>query len=507
MGKASRNKRENLELRRAEAEKKQAEAKQKKKRGLWKKILGTVATVVIVLIIAGAVIYSNLVSGGFVQRHTIAVTSENYEVDNTIMSYHFYSQYQNFMSYAGSYASSFGLDTSKSLKSQVCSLLPNNQTWYTYFMDMAKEQVEFIVMFCEEAIDRGIELDDADYDTIKETISSLKSEARANNVSVSYYISSIFGSGVKEKDIRRALEMEMLANKCRQAIVAEYSYDEADFDKYIEENPTALLHYTYAQISLSTQDGMVEGDITADILAQFKPQFEAVTNKEEFDAVAFDYLRNYAYKDYEDTTDEDIQEEIDGFLKENVVYSDSAFAKWALEHEPNDIYTSMNEDGTALDAYILIEKPALQDYSSVNVRHVLLTSATYGSDDAAKAKAEELLAQWESGAKTAESFGELANEHSEDGAENGLYENVIKGEMVEAFENWLFEDGRAVGDTGIVKSDYGYHIMYMDGFGDPAWHKEADDKLKQAQYELDLAALKEKHEITVDDYALALLDV
>ena len=35
--------------------------------------------------------------------------------------------------------------------------------------------------------------------------------------------------------------------------------------------------------------------------------------------------------------------------------------------------------------------------------------------------------------------------------------------MVSEFDEWIFDKERKSGDTGIVKSDYGYHIMYYVG--------------------------------------------
>ena len=34
--------------------------------------------------------------------------------------------------------------------------------------------------------------------------------------------------------------------------------------------------------------------------------------------------------------------------------------------------------------------------------------------------------------------------------------------MVAAFEKWCF-DGHKTGDTGIVESEYGYHVMFYSG--------------------------------------------
>ena len=119
-----------------------------------------------------------------------------------------------------------------------------------------------------------------------------------------------------------------------------------------------------------------------------------------------------------------------------------------------------------------------------NVRHVLVkfqggktdsttgeTTYTVAEKEAAKAEAEKLLNDWKASiadekdaAKIEESFGELANKESDDQdgkvTNGGLYEDIYPGQMVEAFENWCFDKERKAGDTGIVETEYGYHIMF-----------------------------------------------
>ncbi len=480
-----------------------------KKTGAGKKFLiglGSVLAAVLVVLLA---MYGTLKPDGFFQRQTVSISSENHEIDNAVLSYYFFTQYQGFMNNVGSYASSFGLDSSKSLKTQKCQFLEDG-TWYDYFMNGAVDQAKTLLAFCEEATARGISLTDEDHDEIDLALDSLEAQAKQAGVSTSYYISAMYGKGVKEKDLRRAFEMEALASKCGMEIVEGYSFGEADFDKYVAENPNVLLHYSYIGTSLSTKDGMAEGDITTDMLKDFETRFKAAATQEEFETVLRDYLKNYAYKDDAEMTDEKIDAEIAGYLVEGAVYpaTETDFSKWAnsAEGAVNTVYTSMKEDGTALDVYLLLAKPALQEYKSVNVRHILLTSATYGSDDAAKAKAEELLAQWQAGEKTAESFAALAAEYTEDSAKDGLYENVLKGQMVDEFNDWIFAEGRAAADTGIVKTAYGYHVMYMDGFGDLAWHVEAENKLMDAQYTKDSDEIKARYAVTVDEAKIQKLD-
>lgn len=49
--------------------------------------------------------------------------------------------------------------------------------------------------------------------------------------------------------------------------------------------------------------------------------------------------------------------------------------------------------------------------------------------------------------------------------------------MVTPFNTWCF-DNRSVGDTAIVKTEYGYHVMYFDGATDTAvWQYTAEQSL------------------------------
>lgn len=79
-------------------------------------------------------------------------------------------------------------------------------------------------------------------------------------------------------------------------------------------------------------------------------------------------------------------------------------------------------------------------------------------------QAEAVYAQWQAGEATEESFAALATEHTTDpGSQStgGLYENVYEGQMVPAFNDWCFDAARQPGDTGIVETDYGHHVMYF----------------------------------------------
>ena len=58
--------------------------------------------------------------------------------------------------------------------------------------------------------------------------------------------------------------------------------------------------------------------------------------------------------------------------------------------------------------------------------------------------------------------------------------------MVEIFDAWIFEEGRKAGDYGLVKTEFGYHLMYYVG-GDQAWYlyarESSDGILSKACYD------------------------
>lgn len=114
----------------------------------------------------------------------------------------------------------------------------------------------------------------------------------------------------------------------------------------------------------------------------------------------------------------------------------------------------------------------------VDVRHILIMpeggtksedgkTTTYSDAEweACRVKAQAVYDEWLAGDKTPESFGKLANEKSQDQdgkvTNGGLYENVVKGQMVKEFNDWCFDSARNPGDHGLVKTQYGYHVMYF----------------------------------------------
>lgn len=147
----------------------------------------------------------------------------------------------------------------------------------------------------------------------------------------------------------------------------------------------------------------------------------------------------------------------------------------------------------------------------VDVRHILVMAeggttdeqgkTTYTDEEwaACEKKAQEVLDTWLAGDKTEESFAKLATEKTQDPGSQGtggLYERVYEGRMVQAFNDWCFDESRKAGDYGLVKTEYGYHVMYfVDRY--PQWSYVAEQDWIQTQTRQMMDDLVKEHPIQV----------
>jgi hypothetical protein len=121
--------------------------------------------------------------------------------------------------------------------------------------------------------------------------------------------------------------------------------------------------------------------------------------------------------------------------------------------------------------------------ATTDVRHLLVSFVDEGKDnkkdddgkviysqeekDAAKAKAEKLLKDWEAmeGGKTLENFKKLVHDNTDDTGSKetgGLYENISYDQnYVEPFLTWALDEKRTPEEVEIIETEYGFHIMYF----------------------------------------------
>lgn len=121
----------------------------------------------------------------------------------------------------------------------------------------------------------------------------------------------------------------------------------------------------------------------------------------------------------------------------------------------------------------------------VDIRHILIQpeggvadenddmTYTDAAWEACKAEAQTVLEQYLKD-PTEANLEALAEKYSDSGtaeSDGGLVENVYKGYLTDELDEWCFKEGRKAGDCELVKTKYGYHVVYFVA-AEAEWHRE-----------------------------------
>lgn len=146
------------------------------------------------------------------------------------------------------------------------------------------------------------------------------------------------------------------------------------------------------------------------------------------------------------------------------------------------------------------------------VRHILI--AVEGKKDSSgtevvtetdweicRQKAQLILDEWLAGEHTEKTFGEFANKYSDDQDGNvtdgGLYSGLDENtNFVENFKNWYLDEANQVGAYGLVKTEYGYHIMYQSSI-QIKWQAECENQIIRGKSTEVLDAVTKDHPVKI----------
>jgi peptidyl-prolyl cis-trans isomerase D len=191
-----------------------------------------------------------------------------------------------------------------------------------------------------------------------------------------------------------------------------------------------------------------------------KPQFDTVTNYEAF------------------TTKNSTMPFYDGLISKSAIQQPN---KDSILSAPVGVVYGPYLDAGQQPAFVLskiITERQIPD--TVKIRHILIATHQQGQggesmqirDDST---AKHLIDSIQNLHKSGTSFDTLVAKFSEDpGSKNtgGVYDNVTTGRMVPAFNDFIFT--HKPGETGVVKTDYGYHyIEILSQKGSSAGYKIA----------------------------------
>lgn len=516
----------NAEIYREQRKERLAKAAKKKKNSKGQKVLGILVKVLCIVLVAGVVLYGigNIATKVFClpQKVLTAAKYEDEKIDVAEYNYYYMSLFNQIYSYAYQIESTYGNGYGYYYTGYDYTLAPAEQdyvgdeiegvtTWADYFKEMAPIKAFMQRSLYNDAMNtEGFELTEDQktemQDAIDEAIATAETNAAENGFSLNNYISKTCGEGLNEKSYRELIERDYIAQYYLEWYQENTSSGLTDDEvkAYYSENKAS---FDYADIRLFTFSYAEPEDEESDDPVYTKT--EAKKLADEFAALATDeaaFVKNaaeYAVPSQKETFAED-----SATLAENLLYADISgvsedLADWVFsaDRATGDVKVFEIPDYEAYYIAYLVS-PAAPDMETAgaNVRHILVEAATTDADGealsdaeieanfaAAKTEAEAILKEWKDGEATEDSFAALATQKTDDTGSSetgGLYEDITSdSNYVPEFLDWAL-DSHKVGDTGIIKTDYGYHIMYYVGADEMAkWESDVRETITSTKSE------------------------
>ena len=485
-------------------QKEQAEAKKLK----TYTITFVTAMILVVCIALGVLGVRAVNHSGILQRNTIAATIGDKEFNSVELSYYyndaisdFYNEwYSQYNTYTDTYLQAMGLDPTKPLNDQMYDQ-ETGKTWAMYFVDTAIANAKNDIALYELAVKEDFKLPENEQTTLDNSVKNIETYAKLYGYkNADQYLRAMYGYGSDAESYSEYTRRSTIADAFYKAHNDDLKYDDAAIREYEKDKVNKYNSYTYSYAYLSYTDFREGGK---------KDDKGNVTYTEEENKAAREAMKTAAELLATATSVDDLKEKIKtvkvnekselAVNKEDALLHSSinaALADWlaSADRKEGDIAaianssTTKGEDGkevtTTNGYYVAIFHSKTDNTKKMsNVRHLLVqfkggtkdetTGETVYSEKEkteARTKAEGFLKTWKEGEKAnEETFIELVKKNSDDSSakEGGLFEDIHPdSSYVEPFLNWSIDPARKAGDTSVIETVYGYHVMFYVGDDD-----------------------------------------
>ena len=412
----------------------------------------------------------------------------------------------------------------------------NEISWDEYFMNQAIETMASIKRYYNAAVEAGVELTPEAQTQIDETIESYKTYLGNYSLSSFLEMQfgkgvneKLFRKVLAEQQIvsiyQTQMQDELKANYSAEDVDKIYAEDKAKYDVVgfrwftipVESSTETAETESGAEDTSDVADATLPEEVEAQKFIE-AVKSEANYNEETFKKVVLDFADkdDESYSEYKQDGATLLQKIDKSTIESNVGTDASA---WLYEtddagnyvRQAGDMKYFLNSDKTTVYIIYAIGTPFKDESKPADVRHILVkfpetTTTEPVSGEDVSGEAEEVTlsaaekAEYESeavsilddynsyveemmsGVADEQYFGELASKLSDDtGSQStgGLIENMVNdGQYVPEFEDWVFSEGnyegedRVPGSTGIIETEYGYHIMFYVGEDEnPEWYE------------------------------------
>lgn len=471
------------------------------------KVTSVVFAVLMILILAFSLtmlIVKGVQGSGIIEKNTTAVTIGDHKINSLVMNYYYTDTINNtYNEWTSTYGDStdmylalMQLDVTQPLDEQQH---PDGGTWAEYFLGIAMERARADYVTYDVAMAEGYTLSAEEYLNLESTVSYKDLYALYGGYSdVDDYMVAIYGPGASRESYYDYAEISAIASGYYNSYSDNLVYTDEDIRAYEEGKEIEYNAYTYDSYYLGYNTFLPEGTTSpsaeqiseAAALAEVEAlKLMSATNTQELDeaiaALPINEGKNASSVKYENVLYSSVNSVVRSWI------TDSARQANEIQMIANNVTTTDSEgnETTAVNGYYVVLFHSATDNTEPmgNVRHLLVPfeggttdengNTVYSDEEiaATKATADGYLETWKAGEATEESFIALVQQYSMDSSatEGGLFEDINPASpYVPNFLNWAIDPDRQTGDTEVIETEYGYHVMYYTG----------DDELNYRDY-------------------------
>lgn len=442
------------------------------------------ALVIAVLAVLGTFYYTKPNSDERMNPGNVALKVSETPVSIGMYNYYYSCIVNNYLTYAN--YGYYDIDTSVDYNKQKTTNSDGKEvTWAQLFKDETIKQIQYITTYYEKAVDEGITLTSAQKKSINENLDSLKSTASGKNVTVDKYIADTYGDYCGQATIKKMLEQCYVAENYYQKLSVNKKFSDKEIKNFFNKNKEDYENVTFAylQVPYENDDAKATLEKCNGYVKKIKSEDDM---KKLIPTACKSLIDNFVSQGYAKDA-ESCAELLSANIEASITAKESSLVEdavnWLFDDSTKIGDVKAFDDSSNKIVYILYKvkdpQPSTEEVYSVRQILIMPDGVDTSRSDVkltdkqlaeARKKAQKILDKYNSGAKTELEFAKLAEKYSKDtesissgtsGNYGGYYGGVTQGTMVENFNDWSMDDSRTYGDTGIVDSKYGCHIMYF----------------------------------------------
>jgi len=354
-------------------------------------------------------------------------------------------------------------------------------TYRDYFLDYTAQRLQSIEILYDDAVSKGLDIENRHFERAEAYISWLKSQADTLGVSLDTYIKGVYGNQVSEQtalnflakmyftdDYGDGAKLEELSATDQQAEEA-YENDKNTYD-FVDYK---ILRIAYEQ----REQAYVE---TANLHAQ-QIIDEMADDPSKFESCAAKYFSGAAKATLEQPDSTLVSNCRDGD------FTHSDFRNWlfGVDRRPGDATIFTDSDGFPV-ILVFVQRQKLSIHlRDVHIAHIYSVKDESGNTNISQA--QSLAQEIYETVTDADSFSEIENKYNSEVLEGRLV--VTHSQMTypeqysEEFSSWIFDGNRTPGNKTIFEMDGDFYVLYFASESpNPEWYDRVNSFVRMNNY-------------------------